>query len=118
MTEEEKEAIEEFRKQLRLAINIDDVTTVIRNDNAQIILNLLEKLLKENEQLRTEVNSLKKENEELNEKILDKIEELNREIDKSIDNSKGGLDEEFIEKAGELLVQKRILQELLEGRKI
>ena len=51
-------------------------------------------------------------------KIKDKIEELNREIDKSIDNSKGGLDEEFIEKAGKLLAQKRILQELLEGRKI
>lgn len=47
-------------------------------------------------------------------KIKDKIEELNRKIDKSIDNSKGGLDEEFIEKAGELLIQKRILQELLE----
>lgn len=45
--------------------------------------------------------------------IKDKIEELNRKIDKSIDNSKGGLDEEFIEKAGELLTQKRILQELL-----
>lgn len=50
-------------------------------------------------------------------KIKDKIEELNREIGKSIDNSKGGLDEEFIEKAGKLLVQKRILQELLERRK-
>lgn len=48
--------------------------------------------------------------------VKDKIEELNRKIDKSIDNSKGGLDEEFIEKAGELLTQKRILQELLEGR--
>lgn len=47
--------------------------------------------------------------------IKDKIEELNRKIDKSIDNSKGGLDEEFIEKAGELLAQKRILQELLES---
>lgn len=47
-------------------------------------------------------------------KVKDKIEELNRKIDKSIDNSKGGLDEEFIEKAGELLTQKRILQELLE----
>lgn len=104
------------------------------------ILSDYKKVLKENEQLRTEVNSLKKENEELNEKILDnagiyqlgfkdreerfikkvkdKIEELNREIDKSIDNSKSGLDEEFIEKAGELLAQKRILQELLEGRKI
>lgn len=51
-------------------------------------------------------------------KVKGKIEELNREIGKSIDNSKGGLDEEFIEKAGELLAQKRILQELLEGRKI
>lgn len=50
-------------------------------------------------------------------KIKDKIEELNREIGKSIDNSKGGLDEEFIEKAGKLLSQKRILQELLERRK-
>lgn len=49
MTEEEKESIEEFRKQLRLAINIDDVTTAIRNDNAQTILNLIEKLQKENE---------------------------------------------------------------------
>ena len=50
-------------------------------------------------------------------KVKDKIEELNRKIDKSIDNSKGGLDEEFIEKAGELLTQKRILQELLEKEK-
>ena len=49
--------------------------------------------------------------------VKDKIEELNRKIDKSIDNSKGGLDEEFIEKAGELLTQKRILQELLEKEK-
>lgn len=48
-------------------------------------------------------------------KVKDKIEELNRKIDKSIDNSKGGLDEEFIEKAGKLLTQKRILQELLES---
>lgn len=50
-------------------------------------------------------------------KVKDKIEELDRKIDKSIDNSKGGLDEEFIEKAGELLTQKRILQELLEKEK-
>ena len=52
MNEEEKESIEEFRKQLRLAINIDDVTTDIRNDNAQTILNLIEKLQKENEELK------------------------------------------------------------------
>ena len=68
-------------------------------------------------------NNAIEENKKLNEykgnyipkqKVENKIEELNRKIDKSIDNSKGGLDEEFIEKAGELLAQKRILQELLE----
>lgn len=37
----------------------------------QHILSDYKRVLKENEQLRTEVNSLKKENEELNEKILD-----------------------------------------------
>ena len=52
MNEEEKKSIEEFRKQLRLAINIDDVTTAIRNDNAQTILNLIDKLQKENEELK------------------------------------------------------------------
>lgn len=51
MNKEEKQAIEEFRKQLKLAINIDDVTTDIRNDNAEILLNLIEKLQKENEEL-------------------------------------------------------------------
>lgn len=55
MSEEEKESIEEFRKQLRLAINIDDVTTAIRNDNAQTILNLIEKLQKENKELKEEI---------------------------------------------------------------
>lgn len=53
MNKEEKQAIEEFRKQLKLAINIDDVTTDIRNDNAEILLNLIEKLQKENEELKT-----------------------------------------------------------------
>lgn len=116
-----------------------------------LLLNLIEKLQKENEELKN--NTRKNENElefdidcdwialqkmldeseKSNEyisyknekwikekycipiqKVKDKIEELNRKIDKSIDNSKGGLDEEFIEKAGELLIQKRILQELLE----
>lgn len=66
------------------------------------------------------------ENKKLNEykknyipiqEIKDIIEELNRKIDKSIDNSKGGLDEEFIEKAGELLTQKRILLKLLRRKK-
>lgn len=46
-----------------------------------------------------------------------KIEELNNSIDLAIDNSKGGLDEEFIEKGSKLLAQKKVLQELLEKRK-
>lgn len=56
MNEKEKEAIEELKKQLRLAINIDDVTTAVRNDNAKTILNLIEKLQKENEELKEKYN--------------------------------------------------------------
>lgn len=94
------------------------------------ILQDYKKVLKENEELKILEDDIQdkrivyidtpefKENYIPVQKIKDKIEELNREIGKSIDNSKGGLDEEFIEKARELLVQKRILQELLEGRKI
>lgn len=102
----------------------------LRN-NFDTVLNLITKLQKENEKLKNKL-SLKQFDvnivyndylEELDkykrntipvQKVKNKIEELNRKIDKSIDNSKGGLDEEFIEKAGELLTQKRILQELLE----
>lgn len=49
--------------------------------------------------------------------VKKKIEELNNSIDLAIDNSKGGLDEEFIEKGSKLLAQKKVLQELLEKRK-
>lgn len=49
--------------------------------------------------------------------VEEKIEELNNSIDLAIDNSKGGLDEEFIEKGSELLAQKKVLQKLLEKRK-
>ena len=52
MNKEEKETVEELRKQLRLAINIDDVATTIRNDDAETILNLIEKLQKENEKYK------------------------------------------------------------------
>ena len=48
--------------------------------------------------------------------VEETIEELNNSIDLAIDNSKGGLDEEFIEKGSELLAQKKVLQELLEKR--
>lgn len=102
-----------------------------RKQKAIIKCNELENV---NKELKEEIKSWKKYSDEQEENIIlknniicnlefqiekqqkeikDKIEELNRKIDKSIDNSKGGLDEEFVEKAGELLAQKRILQELL-----
>ncbi len=71
MTEEEKKAIEIVKG---LAVYYDDYSLLDEeeikenesvNKSIELILNLIEKLLKENEQLRTEVNSLKKENEEL-----------------------------------------------------
>lgn len=77
MTEEEKKAVEIIKG---LAVYYDDYSLLDEeeieenesvNKSIELILTLIEKLLKENEQLRTEVNSLKKENEELNEKILD-----------------------------------------------
>lgn len=117
MNEEEKESIEEFRKQLRLAINIDDVTTTIRNDNAQTILNLIEKLQKENKEL----NKLHiQDNKHLDfimehsisiQKIKDKIEEIKQEK-KKYGNC-------LIEMYEDELVNRdiKILQELIEGRK-
>lgn len=75
MNEEEKESIEEFRKQLRLAINIDDVTTAIRNDNAQTILNLIEKLQKENEELTISNKEIDKECSRLEKKEVELINE-------------------------------------------
>ncbi len=159
MNEEEKNAIEEFRKQLRLAINIDDVTTAIRNDNAQTILNLIEKLQKENEELKeykkiaelTKIscctaqncealnNSIKSElenqklKEELNDinqkwiqKVKDKIEKEIKYHEKNIldiENitmlkSKTAKEEAKIEfNKYVIVVLKKMLQELLEGRK-
>ena len=69
MNEEEKETVEELRKQLRLAINIDDITTTLRNDDAETILNLIEKLQKENEKLKAD-------NYELNNRITDLLENI------------------------------------------
>lgn len=110
MTEEEKNAVEIVKG---LAVYYDDYSLLDEeeikenesvNKSIELILNLIEKLLKENEQLRTEMNSLQKENEELKnqeaaarkinellvqrysssvpiQKIKDKIEELKNNID-------------------------------------
>ena len=108
---------------------IEEEQTEMSNKNCELEFEV-EELQKENEELEEIYRSEKKMKNEyiklyqdllLKENVIptqnvkDRIEELNRKIDKSIDNSKGGLDEEFIEKAGKLLAQKRILQELLES---
>lgn len=132
MNEKEKNAIEEFRKQLRLAINIDDVTTAIRNDNAKTILNLIEKLQKENEELKVYNNSITSQLEQMTtekfkegwihqselkdfipvQKVKDKIEELQKGPLKIKENNKYYYETEAYNK---IIIQ--VLQELLEGRK-
>lgn len=117
-----KEEIDAKDENITAILDIEDLISL------EHILQDYKRVLKENEELEEINNELEAEKNEAirrynfetipKQKVKDKIEELNREIGKSIDNSKGGLDEEFIEKARELLVQKRILQELLEGRKI
>lgn len=124
-----------FRGTLSIRVDEDDI------DALENLINMYKRVLKENEELKILKSGIQtlqnvgiedgkyivmSKTDFLNgsckhllddyipkQEIKDKIEELNRKIDKSIDNSKGGLDEEFIEKAGELLAQKRILQELL-----
>ncbi len=103
-------------------LELDNAIDNILSDYKRV-LKINKVLLKENKELKGIIREhtllispyYVKENYIPIQKVKDKIEELNRKIDKSIDNSKGGLDEEFIEKAGELLTQKRILQELLES---
>lgn len=129
MNEEEKKSIEEFRKQLRLAINVDDITTTIRNSEVRTILNLIEKLQKENEKLKDklldttegqkvikeETPQYIKENYIPVQKVKDKIEELDiaiLECEYSDDDSEEYKKEVEKDKL-ELLKQKSILQELL-----
>ena len=44
MNKEEEYVVEDLEKQLRLSKNVDDITTTIRNENAEILLNLIKKL--------------------------------------------------------------------------
>ncbi len=130
MNEEEKKSIEEFRKQLRLAINVDDITTTIRNSEVRTILNLIEKLQKENEKLKDKLLDTTEGQKVIKEetpqyikeiyipvqKVKDKIEELDiaiLECEYSDDDSEEYKKEVEKDKL-ELLKQKRVLQELLE----
>lgn len=91
MNEEEKKAIEIIKG---LAVYYDDYSLLDEeeieenesvNKSIELILNLIEKLSKENEQLRTEVNSLKKELRQ-KDKIIDLMAETinNHDIDEDI----------------------------------
>lgn len=53
MSEEEKKVYEELKKQYRLSINVDCITTDIRNEYARTILNLIEKQQKEIDELQS-----------------------------------------------------------------
>lgn len=93
------------------------------------ILSDYKRVLKEDEQLRTEVNSLKKENEELNEKILDnagiyqlgfkdgeesyikKVKDKIRKNEEIIDISNDG------DLIHELYQKNKVYEELLESEK-
>ena len=120
----DKEAIEHILSDYKRVLKENEELKAEMKDG--VIAIKLYALQKENEGLKNQEATARKINELLVQrysnsislqKVKDKIEELNRKIDKSIDDSKGGLDEEFIEKAGELLAQKRILQELLDSEK-
>ncbi len=102
---------EELKEYIAIAPNLDEMTAIKYRNIQQ------DAYIRGRAEEQKKAGQIIYENYIPIQKIKDKIEELNREIDKSIDNSKGGLDEEFIEKAGKLLAQKRILQELLERRK-
>ena len=120
MNEEEKNAIEYLKN--RLYGNEDCKYIDVAQEDLRVFIKLIEKLQKENEELKNDYenlsNSVVVKNHYIKnsipiQKVKDEIEKLNKKIDESIDNSKGGLDKVFIEEAGELLAQKRVLQELI-----
>ena len=67
MNEEEKKVVEQLKKTSK-------GRTIIPIDEILIAVNLIEKLQKENEQLQTEVNSLKEDNEKYQELELQILE--------------------------------------------
>ncbi len=136
MNEEEKNTVEELEKQLRLSMNVDDITTTIRNDEAQIILNLINKLQKENEELKESNRKLYEIGQEMCkqdkytsenyipvQKVKDKIEEIDEELEiMKVDNMYGRYKEYGGKTKWERLFATKYgmhdaLQKLLEGRK-
>lgn len=128
MNEEEKNTVEELEKQLRLSMNVDDITTTIRNDEAQIILNLINKLqsnrkLYEIGQEMCKQDKYTSENYIPVQKVKDKIEEIDEELEiMKVDNMYGRYKEYGGKTKWERLFATKYgmhdaLQKLLEGRK-
>lgn len=133
MNDEEKKAIEKFVEKCNKYDESVEIKGISVGEEYRMLdtvckaLNLIEKLQKENKELEEINNELEAEKNEAIRRynfesipvylVEEKIEELNNSIDLAIDNSKGGLDEEFIEKGSKLLAQKKVLQELLEKRR-
>ena len=121
MNEEEKKAVEKFRK---LGVKRFREERVKKEDLLSyfefvIILNLIEKLQRENERLRKQSKIMCDEYCPQMQKIKAKIEEIDiaiLECEYSDDDSEEYKKEVEQDKL-ELLKQKRVLQELLEGRK-
>lgn len=118
MNDEEKRKYEAF--QYWIQTNTEKGVTTIPDTLCLFVINLIKKLQKENEELRENYKCAQACANMVFDKIIpvqkvkDKIEELNKKIDESIDNSEGGLDEDFVQEASELLAQKKCLQELIE----
>ena len=118
MTEEEKNAIEIVKG---LAVYYDDYALLNEeeikenesvNKSIELILNLIEKLLKENEELKADTYESNNRITDLLEnipvqKVKDKIEELDKKVK----------DYQCVENRINLY-QRKVLQELLERRKI
>ena len=125
MTEEEKNAIEIIKG---LSVYYDDYSLLDEeeikenesvNKSIELILNLIEKLLKENEELKADNYELNNRITDLLEnipiqKVKDKIEELNKQLEEDLQDEIKVNSNRFI-----IIWQcKSCLQELLEGRKI
>lgn len=73
MNEEEKKAVEELKEFIKgpcETCRFCAVAYKLNRKNVIHLLNLIGKTQTENEQLRTEMNSLQKENKELNKKLI------------------------------------------------